>query len=137
MFKTMLIEDNPIYRDLYRNSLKVQFLSMEILEAEDGAEAMKKIAAFHPDLIFMDIRLSGDNGLELTKRIKADYPDIIIAVLTNYDFQEYREAAAQNGADYFLVKSSVTSEEIFAFVKKILSEKGFNANGSSPAKATA
>jgi len=133
----MLIEDNPIYRNLYRDSLKVQFLSMEILEAEDAAEAMRKIAAFHPDLVFMDIRLSGDNGLELTKRIKADYPDIIIAILTNYDFQEYREAAAQNGADYFLVKSSITSEEIFAFVRKILLEKGFHVNGSGPTKATA
>ena len=50
----------------------------------------------------MDIRLPGENGLELTKRIKMNYPDIIMVILTNYDLPEYREAARESMADYFV-----------------------------------
>ncbi len=65
-----------------------------------------KVDTVHPDLIFMDIRLSGESGLNLTKKIKAVFPDIMIFVLTSYDIPEYREAAFRCGADKFIVKGS-------------------------------
>jgi YesN/AraC family two-component response regulator len=46
-----------------------------------------------------------------------------IIILTSYDFLEYRQAAAQYGANHFLSKGSVTREEITALVKSFL-EKG-------------
>jgi DNA-binding NarL/FixJ family response regulator len=137
MFKTMLVEDNPSFRQLVRNNLQDQFPSMDIIEAADGVEALQKIDSHPPNLIFMDIRLPGENGLELTRKIKTNYPDIIIIILTSYDLPEYREAATQNKADYFFSKNSIATDEIFKFVKTILLEKGFNADGSDSAKATA
>jgi len=67
----------------------------------------------------MDIRLPGMNGLQLTQRIKKEYPRIPIAILTGYDFPEYRQAAVQYGADGFLVKESFKWEEVEAFVKSV------------------
>jgi len=52
----------------------------------------------------MDIRLPGENGLELTKRIKMNYPDIIMVILTSYALPEYRQAARESMADYFVPK---------------------------------
>jgi len=135
MFKTLLVEDSFIFKELYRSSLKLQFPSMKIADARDGVEAFKRLASFHPHLIFMDIRLPGENGIELTKKIKSGHPEVVVAILTNYDFDEYREAALKNGADYFLVKGSVTPIDISALVKKILFEKGFKADGSKVAAA--
>jgi DNA-binding NarL/FixJ family response regulator len=94
---------------------------MQISEAADGEEALQKIKALSPDLVFMDIKLPGENGLVLTKNIKAQYPDIIVVVLTSYDTPEYREAATRYKADYFLSKGSSTREGILALVKSILS----------------
>ena len=137
MFKTMLIEDNSSFRNVFKEGLKSRFPSMAITEASDSEDALKKIGAISPDLIFMDIRLPGENGLELTKRIKTDHPEITVIIFTSHNFPEYREAAARYKADYFLSKGSVATEEIFKLVKIILLEKGFNSNGSESAKATA
>jgi len=130
MFKTMLVEDNTIFRESLKDSLRLQFPSMEIAEATNGREALERIDSLSPNLIFMDIRLPGQNGLELTEKIKKLYPEIIVIILTNYDLPEYREAAERFKADHFLSKDSMTHQEVSVIVKSILSEKGFKGNGS-------
>jgi DNA-binding NarL/FixJ family response regulator len=130
MFKTMLVEDSTLFRQVVKNNLQDQFPSMEIIEAGNGAEAFQKIDSHPPHLIFMDITLPGENGLELTRRIKTYYPDTFIIILTSHDFPEYREAAIRYGANYFLSKGSIATDEISTLVKSILLEKGFNGDGS-------
>jgi DNA-binding NarL/FixJ family response regulator len=118
--KTLIVEDSAIYRKLLKETLHSRFPSMEIIEAEDGEEAMQKMSAHPPDLIFMDIKLPGENGLELTGKIKANYPDVIVIILTSYDTLEYREAAVQARADHFLSKGSSSKEGILTLVESIL-----------------
>jgi len=81
---------------------------------------LKKIGGDPPDLIFMDIRLPGINGLQLTQKIRKDIPDINIAILTDYDLPEYRQAAIQYGADRFFVKNSFEWGDLEALVHSIL-----------------
>ena len=123
MFRTLIVEDSVIFRHLLKETINSQFPKMEVSEAADGEEARQKIKTLSPDLIFMDIKLPGESGLELTKAIKAQYPNIIIIILTSYDSPEYREAATQYNADYFLSKGSSTREGILALVKSILSRQ--------------
>ncbi len=129
MFKTMLIEENRSLKKLLKDGLKDQFPSMHIIEAGDGVEALQKIDSNLPDLVCMDIHLHGESGLELTRKIKADYPNIIIIMLTSFDIPEYREAATRNKVDYFFAKDSMATE-ISKLLKSILSERGFNSDGS-------
>ena len=130
MFRTMLVEDSPSFRQLVRINLEDQFPSMDVIEAADGAEAFRRIDAQPPNLIFMDISLSGENGLVLTRRIKADYPNVIVIVLTSHDSPEYREAAIRAKADYFFSKGALLNDGVFPLVKSILLTKGFNPDGS-------
>ncbi len=129
MFKTMIVEDNVVFRESLRDSLRLRYPSMEIAEAGDGVEALERIDSLSPNLIFMDIQLPGQNGLELTERIKKLHPEITIIILTSYDTPEYREAAARFKVDYFLSKYSITLKEIIALLKSIMSIKGFNEDG--------
>jgi DNA-binding NarL/FixJ family response regulator len=94
---------------------------MIIEEAATGKEVHQKIEHFLPDLIFMDIKLPDGSGLQLTQEIKSTYPKIKIIILTNYNLPEYRDAALKHGANYFLCKSSSSSEEITKFVEHIVS----------------
>ena len=119
MSRTLIVEDSAIYRKLLKETLRSRFPSMEIIEAENGEEAMQQVAAHLPDLIFMDIKLPGENGLELTGKIKAKYPGVTVIILTSYDSPEYREAAAQAKADHFLSKGSSSKEAILALVESI------------------
>jgi DNA-binding NarL/FixJ family response regulator len=95
---------------------------MVVDEAENGEEAMRKVEDSLPHLVFMDIKLPDENGLEVTRKIKARYSEIRVIILTSYDLPEYREAADQYGADYFLAKGSSSREEIMALVDDISSE---------------
>jgi DNA-binding NarL/FixJ family response regulator len=128
-FNTLLVEDNAPFRQTLFDILSSQFPSIVIEEAADGEEAFQKIESVLPNLIFMDIKLPGENGLQLTQKIKAKHPEVIIIILTSYDLPEYREAAYQYGANYFIVKGSSTNEEILALVRSILRDSGFAPDG--------
>jgi DNA-binding NarL/FixJ family response regulator len=130
MYRTLIVEDSAFYRQLLKEALHSRFPSMDIFEAVDGEEALREIHAHFPDLIFMDIKLPGESGLELTKKIKTQYPDIIIIILTAYDIPEYREAAYQYNANYFLSKGSASKEDILILVESILSDRSIDNSGS-------
>lgn len=126
MFKTLVVEDNRTFRQSLKELLFARFPFMEIGEAADGKEALKKVDALEPNLIFVDIKLPGENGLELTKRIKLDHPKVTIIILTSYDLPEYRQAADRCGANYFISKD-ISTEELVKLVQLILSEKGIDS----------
>lgn len=116
--KVLVVEDSTLFRQLFKEILHDRFPSVEIHEAGNGEEALRKIETLHPNLVFMDIRLPGENGLELTQKIKTQYPDIVVIILTGYDLPEYRQVSSQY-ADYFFSKDSSTAESIFKAVESI------------------
>jgi len=109
MQKILIVDDNALFRKLLRESLYSQFPSLIIDEAKNGKEALEQVLTFHPDLIFMDIRLPDGNGLEVTRLIKEQNPDVSVVILTNYDLVEYRDAAFHVKADHFVLKDSFVS----------------------------
>ncbi len=124
MFNTLVVEDNITFRQILINLLSYQFPSMVLDEAGSGEEAIAKINDRHPNLVFIDIRLPGENGLELTKKIKATHPETTIVILTNYDLPEYRKAASEYGANYFVSKGGEsTADDVSALVQTIVSRK--------------
>ena len=131
MFRILLVDDNSSFRRVVKTNLQDQFPAMDIVEAADGGEALRQIDSSPPHLIFMDIGLPGEDGLALTRKIKASHPNVIISILTGYDLQKIQETAIRSGADYLLSKGSIATGEIVTLLKSILSEKGFNADGSA------
>ncbi|MGO8988571.1 MAG: response regulator transcription factor [bacterium] len=119
MLRVLIVEDNRIFREAFKKRLDDHFPSIVVEEVANGDEALQKINTASPGLIFMDIRLPGINGLHLTKEIKKNFPGIGIAILTDFDLPEYREAAKQYGADRFFVKSSFKWDEVEALVRSV------------------
>jgi DNA-binding NarL/FixJ family response regulator len=107
-----------------REMLAFRFPGLEIEEACDGEEALRKLENTNPDLIFMDIRLPGMNGLEVTKIIKEANSDVEVVILTSYDIPEYRAAALRSGASHFFTKGNAGSDEIADFVRSIFQQRG-------------
>jgi DNA-binding NarL/FixJ family response regulator len=130
LFRTLIVEDNPLFRQTIADILSTQFPSMVVEEVADGKTALQKIEDASPDLIFMDIKLPGENGLHLTEHIKKSHPEIVVAILTSYDWPEYREAAYKFGANYFIMKGSSTNKEIVELIESILADLGFSSNGA-------
>lgn len=127
MVKVLLIEDDMVFRKMLNDMLLSRFPGLSIELAGSCASAVKSIESQPPDLIFMDIKLPDGNGLILTQEIKKDHPKIIIVVLSLSDNFEYRLAARELGADYFISKDTLGeegSDKLIDFVFSILrSEK--------------
>jgi DNA-binding NarL/FixJ family response regulator len=119
VFKLLIVEDNACFREMFRKILQSGFPSFQISEAENAEAALGLIRQQKPNLILMDIRLPGQNGISLAGQIKRQHPSIVIIMLTHADTSEYREAALENGADYFLSKEKNTAEDILALVERI------------------
>jgi len=119
MLKILVVEDNPVFRESFKQSLSSRFRSIVIEEAVSGEEAFEKVNVNPPDLIFMDLRLPGINGLEATRKIKAAFPEIRVAMVTGYDLPEYRQAATQYGIEGFFVKEAFKWDELETLIKSI------------------
>jgi two-component system response regulator YesN len=128
MSSVLIVEDDERFRKRLRDSLASRFPNVIFGEAVNGKQAFQKIDSSKPVFICMDIGLGDDNGLELTKEIKNLHPEISILILTNYDYSEYRDAAFQNGADFFLVKGGATLAEIAESLEKVLCRKDNQKN---------
>ena len=120
MCKTLIIEDNPTFRQSLKNLLSSQFPSMAIEEAENGKQGFEKIGEFNPHLVFLDIKLPGASGLEISRRLKADHPDTAVIILTNYDLPEYQEIARRCDVNHFFSKSLTPTKEILQSVEDII-----------------
>ena len=90
-FKTLIVEDNLLFRQSLKEILQRKFPAMIIDEADNGNDALQNISQHLPHLIFMDIKLKGENGLSLTKKIKNDHPEITVIVITNYSGRRPRK----------------------------------------------
>src|SRR3954462_5706169 len=94
-------EDNmQILRDLLTTA------GSEIVEAENGEEALKAVAKQRPDLILMDIQIPIIDGYEATRRIKADpaLRSIPIIAVTSHAMDGGEEKARAAGCDDFVAK---------------------------------
>ena len=109
-------EDNrQILRDLLGNA------GYELLEAENGAEALTAVAQKRPDLILMDIQLPVMDGYEATRRIKADpqLRAIPIIAVTSYALSGDEEKARAAGCDDFVPKP-YSPRQLLAKIRKYL-----------------
>ena len=75
-------------------------------------EAFDQLKKHQPALILMDISLPDGNGLKLIEQIQKFYPNMKIIVNTNYDSEEYRQAAVSRGVDHFLSKKFNTINDV-------------------------
>ena len=130
MLKAMIVEDNILFREMFKGRLLTQYPSMEVVEAGSGEEALRRLGSYAFDLVFMDIHLPGENGLEITRKIKAEWQDVPVIILTSYDIPEYRKAAIGYGANSFIGKDSLKWDEISTLIKCY---QGARQNGRKPA----
>jgi len=87
-------------------------------EAEHGAEAVRRTAELHPDVVLMDIRMSGMDGIEATRRILASVGRSRVLVLTTFDLDEYAYGALRAGASGFLLKDA-RPDELLAGIRAV------------------
>jgi DNA-binding NarL/FixJ family response regulator len=102
--RVLVADDQAMVRAGFRVLLAGEDDIEVVAEASNGAEAVEKVARFHPTVILMDIRMPELDGLEATRRILAADDAARILILTTFDLDEYVYEALRIGASGFVLK---------------------------------
>ena len=95
---------------------------ISVTEAEDGVDALRKLAGASFDLIVTDINMPIMDGLKLVKRIRSDsaHKDVPIIIITTEGSTEDRQRAMALGAHAYITKP-VQAPQVIAKVRELLS----------------
>jgi two-component system LytT family response regulator len=99
--RVLIVDDEPIARDVLREEL-AQYADVEVVgEAENGPEAVERIGELRPDLVLLDLEMPGFGGFEVIQRLpRGALPFVVI--VTAYDQHAIR--AFEAGALDYLLK---------------------------------
>jgi two-component system, chemotaxis family, chemotaxis protein CheY len=104
-YKVLVVEDSPTMRQLIAFSLK-RLKGVDIVEASDGVDGLKKLSSDKFDLIFTDINMPVMDGLKLVSLVRgnAGYRTTPIVIITTEGAQEDRDRALSLGANDYITK---------------------------------
>jgi two-component system, cell cycle response regulator DivK len=114
-----VVEDNADNRLLLQALLGDRY---ELVEYENGADALAGIGAAPPDLVLLDISLPGMDGTEILQRIRADVAlrALPVIALTAHAMAGDKEKFLAAGFDDYVTKPIVDENKLFAAIDRLL-----------------
>lgn len=128
MNKILLIEDDELIANAYRNKFTVENFQVET--APDGESGIEAIKSFHPDVVILDLMLPKMSGLELLQQIRAQdaTKQLPVIVFSNTYLSNMVQQAWKAGATKCLSKASSTPKQVIEVVRGLTNKP---AGGSS------
>jgi two-component system chemotaxis response regulator CheY len=122
-YTCLIVEDSPMMRQLLVFAMS-RIKNMGIVEADDGVDALKKLASTKFDIIINDINMPIMDGLKLVKRVRSDpvYKNVPIVIITTEGAEEDRQRALQLGANAYITKP-IQAPQVISTVKELLEIK--------------
>jgi len=102
-FKVLIVDDDAMNIDILRDDLEEKYL---VASAESGEEALELIPDFKPDVLLLDIMMTGIDGYEVCRRIRADkhFDEIKIILISGRAMDNERQKGFEVGADDYITK---------------------------------
>lgn len=122
MAKILIVDDEPHIRLLLEQTLEdFEDEGVELIMAENGAEALEIIKAERPNLVFLDVMMPKMNGFDVCKAVKNELAmdDVYIVLLTAKGQESEKHQGLDVGADVYLTKP-FNPDDIQAMTRKIL-----------------
>jgi two-component system chemotaxis response regulator CheY len=120
----LVVEDSPPMRKMIVFALS-RIRELTVVEADDGVDALRRIASTRFDIIITDINMPILDGLKLVKRLRADeaYKDVPIIIITTEGAEEDRQRALALGANAYITKP-IQAPQVIALVRETLGLPG-------------
>jgi DNA-binding LytR/AlgR family response regulator len=100
--KTLIVDDEPIARRVLRDELATFPEVVVVGEAENGKQALKRIADLQPDLVFLDLQMPQMGGFEVVRKLSGGDHLPIVVIVTAFD--QHAITAFESGAVDYLLK---------------------------------
>ncbi len=124
MKKILIIEDDQVVANIYRNKFSVEGYSVEI--AKDGAGGLEMLRSFRPDAVILDLMLPGMTGVELMRKVRAEpeFQKLPIIVFSNTYLSNLVQEAWKAGATKCLSKANCTPKQLIEVIRNAVSRPG-------------
>ena len=113
--KLVVIDDDPMLRKLLADIL--QYDGHEVKIAASGAEGLKAVELYKPDIVFTDLGMPHMSGWEVVQSLKSKYPQMPVVMITGWGDQLDREKLVQSKVDAVIAKPFKIDQ-----IQKVLSE---------------
>jgi CheY-like chemotaxis protein len=119
MNKVLLVEDDPILLEMYKDKFVKEGFSVET--AVNGEEGIATMKSFQPDIMLLDLIMPQSTGFSVLKFIKLhpEYKHIPIIILTNI-YADGEDLVKNWGVKHFLLKSNSTPDLVVEKVMQVL-----------------
>jgi DNA-binding NarL/FixJ family response regulator len=117
--RVLLVDDHPIVRQGLALLIDREPDLCVCGEAESAHSAFHAIATLLPDLVVLDISLSGPDGLDVLKEIRMKTANLPVLILSMHDESIYAERAMRAGANGYIMKQEAT-EKVLVAIRRIL-----------------
>ena len=116
----LVVEDSPTMRQLIVFALR-RLKTLDVTEAGDGVDALKKLQAGKFDILITDINMPVMDGLKLVSLVRKDatHKDIPIVIITTEGAEEDRQRALALGANAYITKP-IQAPQVINTVKDLL-----------------
>lgn len=126
--KILIVEDEAYIRLLIEQTLEeLEEQGIEIVEAENGEDALRLIQEIRPKLVFLDVMIPRINGFEVCRIIKRELKitDTIIVILTAKGQEYDRQIGEDAGANLYMTKP-FDPDELLELAAKVFSNDAPN-----------
>lgn len=130
-YKILLVDDNPVVRNIIRQVLEKDSDLTVCGEAGDGISALEKAEALRPDIVVLDLSMPGMNGLVVAPKIRSLLPHACLILFTLYGSPEVEQAARRAGIDAVISKADRGDELVKAAKSFFAGTKAIRRSTSS------
>jgi len=118
MVKILIVDDSMFMRRILINILNKAGFN-DIIEAENGKEAIQKFKREKPDLVLLDIVMKDEYGTDVLKDIMKIDPNAKVVMISSVGQEAIIKEILESGASDFIVKP-FKEEQIISVIKKVL-----------------
>jgi DNA-binding NarL/FixJ family response regulator len=104
--RVVVVDDHPAFRAGLASLLDSTDEVEVVGAAADGAECLEVVERLQPDVVLMDLHMTGMGGIEATRALSASYPGTVVIALTMIEEDESIFAAIRAGARGYLLKGA-------------------------------
>ena len=123
MAKILIVDDETSIQRAVRQLFEYEDHTVAV--ASDGPEALEAASSFHPDVTFLDVKMSGMDGLEVLARLRQADPSAVVVMISGHGTINTAVEATRKGAFDFLEKP-LDSDRLRVTLRNALEFKGLS-----------
>ena len=115
--RVLVVDDEQGVRESLRLLLRDRY---DVALAEDGEEALRRVASEPFDAVLLDVIMPGIDGLTVLERIKGQRPELPVVIVTTRGSEADKRRGLEAGADGYVTKGDLVRQDLVDVVSRLL-----------------